>query len=171
MVAAKNIPLNAPIKTDRALAFIPKTDLDSSFPIACAYCGRTRMPKRGTVQCTKCQVVQYCTVLCRHEDECIHRFECAGHRLGLWNRTTTHLLVRNFVIGICSDDAMVESYSKAEDYEAWFDQFKLADDNMSGYAEFLQQNLSNLNQSDFAVERYVMALVGFVDVDAEIYCI
>lgn len=142
VVATEVIPVDAPIISERAFAFVPIHDKDAQhdFPLGCARCARTRMPQPGTIQCPKCQIVQYCSGQCRQLDERMHRFECAGHRMGLWNLGITHLAVRCFVAGVCSDDAdeLFLSYNKADvTLEQWFDEVE-ATYSGSRYAEVLR---------------------------------
>lgn len=133
--------MDAAIIGERAFAFVPIHDEDAQhdFPMACARCARTAMPKPDKIQCPKCQIVQYCSGQCRQLDERIHRLECAGHRMGLWDLGIIYLAVRCFVVGVCSDDAqeLFQNYKEGEDLQKCFSE---VEDNHSGsrYAEVLR---------------------------------
>lgn len=161
IVATEQIPVDGAIIGERAFAFVPIHDKDAQhdFPMACARCACTRMPIPGTIQCPKCQIVQYCSGQCRQLDERTHRFECAGHRMGLWDLGIIHLAVRCFVAGICSEGTqeLFQNYNEAD--ENLEKCIAVDETNLSGsrYAEVLRLAC---NTQDVPV-RVQFAMVGF----------
>lgn len=152
--------MGAPIIGERAFTFVPihGADAQHDLPMACARCARTRMPKPGTLQCPKCQIVQYCSGQCRQLDERIHRFECAGHRIGLWDLGIIHLAVRCFVAGICNDDSqeLFQNYTANEDLETCFADVE-ADHSGSRYAEVLR--LAHNTQDEAVRMQFAMVVL------------